>query len=52
MIGGDESGNELLEPETPDRPRATLPARYGLELDVESIPGLLARHGLRFAART
>jgi quercetin dioxygenase-like cupin family protein len=44
--------DELLEPETADRPRATLPARYGLELDVDSIPGLLERHGLRFEART
>ena len=40
--------DELAEPETLDRPRATLPERYGLELDVDSIPGLLERHGLRF----
>ena len=39
---------ELVEPETPDRPRATLPARYGIEFDHASIPGLLERHGLRF----
>jgi quercetin dioxygenase-like cupin family protein len=39
---------ELVEPETADRPRATLPARYGIEFDHDSIPGLLERHGLRF----
>jgi quercetin dioxygenase-like cupin family protein len=27
---------------------AAIAARYGLELDFESIPGLLERHGLRF----
>lgn len=42
--------DELVEPETPDRPRATLGERYGIEFDVESIPGLLERYGLRFAA--
>jgi mannose-6-phosphate isomerase-like protein (cupin superfamily) len=39
---------ELLEPESPDRPRATLPQRYGLEIDVDSISGLLQRHDLHF----
>jgi mannose-6-phosphate isomerase-like protein (cupin superfamily) len=38
---------ELLDPESPDSPRSTLPARYGLEIDMDSIPGLLERHGLR-----
>jgi quercetin dioxygenase-like cupin family protein len=40
--------DELVEPETPERPRATLPERYGIEFDVDSIPGLLERYGLRF----
>jgi quercetin dioxygenase-like cupin family protein len=40
--------DELVEPETPDRPRATLGERYGIEFDVDSIPGLLERYGLRF----
>ena len=39
---------ELLEPESPERPRATLPERYGLEIDIDSVAGLLDRHGLRF----
>jgi mannose-6-phosphate isomerase-like protein (cupin superfamily) len=42
---------ELVEPESPDRPRATLRERYGLELDLDSVPGLLERHGLRFGPR-
>jgi mannose-6-phosphate isomerase-like protein (cupin superfamily) len=42
---------ELLEPESPGRPRATLPERYGIEFDLDSIPGLLQRHGLRFGPR-
>ncbi len=41
---------ELVDGETPERPRATLPERYGIEFDVDSIPGLLERHGLRFGA--
>jgi quercetin dioxygenase-like cupin family protein len=33
----------------PDRAKiAAIAARYGLELDFESIPGLLEKHGLRF----
>jgi quercetin dioxygenase-like cupin family protein len=39
---------ELVDGETPERPRATLPERYGLELDVDSIPDLVERYGLRF----
>ena len=39
---------ELLEPPSPDAPRATLAARYGLEIDLDSVAGLLEAHGLRF----
>jgi len=39
---------ELTEPPSPDAPRATIAARYGLELDLDSIPGLLEEHGLVF----
>jgi quercetin dioxygenase-like cupin family protein len=44
---------ELNEPppsETgePDPERATIADRYGLELDLDSIPGLLQEHGLTF----
>jgi mannose-6-phosphate isomerase-like protein (cupin superfamily) len=41
---------ELLEPETPAAPRETLPARYGLEIDLDSIPRLLEEHGLRLGS--
>ncbi len=39
---------ELLEPESADAPRAALAARYGLEIDLDSVAGLLEEHGLRF----
>jgi quercetin dioxygenase-like cupin family protein len=47
---------ELVELPTdagpPDRSRiAAIAARFGLELDFESIPGLLEQHGLQFGAR-
>jgi quercetin dioxygenase-like cupin family protein len=39
---------ELLDPPSPGAPRATLAARYGLEIDLHSVAGLLEKHGLRF----
>ena len=39
---------EVADPELDPALRASLPERYGIEFDVDSIPGLLERHGLRF----
>jgi quercetin dioxygenase-like cupin family protein len=44
-----ELGGALSEaPELDPEALATLGARYGLEFDFESIPGLIEEHGLRF----
>jgi quercetin dioxygenase-like cupin family protein len=39
---------EVADPDLEPALRASLPERYGIEFDVDSIPGLLERHGLRF----
>ena len=39
---------EVADPDLDPARRASLPERYGIEFDVDSIPGLLERHGLRF----
>jgi oxalate decarboxylase/phosphoglucose isomerase-like protein (cupin superfamily) len=39
---------EVADPGLDPALRASLPERYGIEFDLDSISGLLARHGLRF----
>jgi quercetin dioxygenase-like cupin family protein len=39
---------EVADPDLDPALRASLPERYGIEFDLDSISGLLARHGLRF----
>ena len=39
---------EVADPDLDPALRASLPERYGIEFDVDSIPGLLERFGLRF----
>ena len=43
---------EVADPDLDPALRAALPGRYGIEFDVDSIPGLLERHGLRFGPGT